>query len=113
MRESKKKWLDFAVLLLTMETNNARVATSKQFHIVVKGVKPKIKVKLSKKISVLRKLLTDIKTKCRNRDLLFLLKNQFFRCNSFDIDNHRLLNITTNGCWTGGSCYATIILYGP
>lgn len=55
----------------------------------------------------------DIKTKCRNWDLLFLLKNQFFRCNSFDIDNHRLLNITTNGCWTGGSCYATIFLYGP
>lgn len=49
MRKSKKKWLDFAVLLLTMETNNAGVVTSKQFHIVVKSVKPKIKVKLSKK----------------------------------------------------------------
>ena len=35
---------------LTMETNNAGVVTSKQFHIVVKGVKPKIKVKLSGKL---------------------------------------------------------------
>ena len=36
MRKSKKKWLDFAVLLLTMETNNARVTVSANKNKVVK-----------------------------------------------------------------------------
>lgn len=36
MRKSKKKWLDFAVLLLTMETNNARVTVSANKNKMVK-----------------------------------------------------------------------------